>query len=247
MTEVPEEVAPGRLLLRLSTRRDAEAMLPVATQLGQAFGMRLSALFVEEEEAITASMLPIPNVTDFSGEPISATTPTLDAAIRVEAACCARLVQQSAKHAQLPWSFEAKRGGSSSVLLAACTSGDIAVTRYDRIAGGWREAFRLARMLAASSGGALILREAAPKATGNTMLVLGSGERIRTRAAEIADALSAEPSFVSMRDMVEGTVLFPCHTRLIVVEDMILANAEESVLRAIARSRASLMVLSSTD
>jgi hypothetical protein len=232
----------GQLLLRLSTRRDAEAMLPLATQLGKALGMRLSALFVEEEDAIIAATLPLPNVMDFSGKRLAATLPALETVIRLEAERCERLVQQSAEQAQLTWSFESRRGGLSSLLLGACRHGDMAVMRFDRLAGGWRDALGFARMLAATSGDALILRDA-PRATMNTVLVIESGERCRRMADRIANALSAKPVSLSVSEFIAGAVPLSSQIGLVVIDNALLSSAEDEISQAITRVHASLLVL----
>jgi hypothetical protein len=195
MARGSEHTPRRRLILRASSRRDVERGLPISIELAAALRSQLAALFVAEEASLAASALPFPTVVGFSGGTLELDPERLEAAIRREAESCRQMLARAAARARLDWSFETRRGDAVRLACEACSVDDILVIGLDRLAASAADMLALARQVAPSRGGVLLVPERPVQRQG-PLVVLGAPgepatEALSQLAATLAEALGS--------------------------------------------------------
>lgn len=187
----PADARHRRLVLKLSTRHDAEVILDLAVTLAAALHSELSAFFLEEEGSITAGMLPFPTLVDFAGATVPTDRSRIETAFRREAEACRRLLDHAARQAELAWSFLSIRGELPTVLSEIGGTGDILALRLDPIALTVADAIEIARRLGPAFGGILLLPQRAHPHGGAVVMLGDAGPLgvIAETARELARAL----------------------------------------------------------
>lgn len=185
------EVRHRRLVLKLSTRHDAEGALDLAVALAAALHSELSALFLEEESSIAAGMLPFPTLVDFTGTAVPSDRGRIETAFRHEAEACRRLLDRAARDAELAWSFLSIRGELLTVLGEIGGAGDILALRLDPIALTAADAIAIVRRLGPAFGGMLLLPQRRRQPGGQVVVLedIGTLASVADTARQLARAL----------------------------------------------------------
>ncbi|MCC2113791.1 MAG: hypothetical protein KDJ16_17270, partial [Hyphomicrobiales bacterium] len=185
------DTRPRRLVLKLSTRHDAEVALDLAVALAAALHSELSALFLEEESSITAGMLPFPTLVDFTGTTLPSDRARIETAFRREAEACRRLLDRAARQAELAWSFLNIRCELLTVLGDIGGAGDILALRLDPIALTVADAIAIVHRLGPAFGGMLLLPQRARRQGGPVVVLDDSGTvgPVTETARQLAKAL----------------------------------------------------------
>lgn len=236
----------NRLLLRLSTRRDVEVMLPIAADLSLVLGLEISALYIEDEETVAACALPLDNVVGFTGDPIPATVSALEQTMRQEAELCEKLLREKVASAGLTLSFRIARGAGLAPLETEGHSGDIVALRADTVLGSWRRTISAAARLAPKGGGALVVSDDARTRSQDAVVAAGLSHEPSPRLQDIAARLrrgTEHLAFVDLEAMPFQIRSGTSRVRLIVTEKAAIDGAGENLERLLRSSRASLLIL----
>ena len=222
-----------RLLLRLTSRAEAEATVSVAADLGRSLGSDLAALFVEEEDALAACALPFATVLGPQGAVVNVDRPSLETMVMREAAACERLVRRMAERGRLRGSFHTGRGRAEHLLADERRDEDIVVVRGDRLSFDWHRLRQFAADLAPRQGGLLIVPEGPARSGRRTIIAIAGGDHALPPdlAARIARAEEATLEQIDAAEIAHG--YRPSGVRMVIARIDTLTADIARALRAI--------------
>jgi hypothetical protein len=200
-----------RVLLALDAAADARTAIDIAVRFAARAGVRLHAVFVEDEELLNLASSPIARevVAGMRGGGLSSGDVELH--LRAAASRAQQEVLGAARLHALEHSFEIVRGGAEAALSVA-SAGDLVVAAAlaRPVAGYFRLASRWHQVLECVPGAILLARERVGNSTGVVVL-------LRERSARSARMLHAAARIAELGG---GSLTVLCPAELAEAEDI---------------------------
>ena len=231
----------SRVIVSVTSRREAETTLALVGVLCQATHRELVCRYAGETRALDARRLPISNMLDFAGERLDIGMEALAAAMRRDSAACRDLVRSMAETLRIGWHFAGE--GWEGGLDPQPERGDIVVvgTPDGRLTpADLRKA--LERLPA---GGGLLIARQRPRPAHNAMVLLVVADAARPQSERIAEGLaSLGKSQVTRARLAQLPAASMPRPAIALLSESEARNASETELAALLNLRSTILVVS---
>ncbi|WP_137387820.1 hypothetical protein [Rhodoligotrophos defluvii] len=192
MTTTPRPLF-RRIVVGFDSAGEPQMLIETATRLARATRAAIHGVFVEDNRVMALAELPFVKVVHAPGSASAHIgAERMRAAITREAAACESLLSQSARRAQLAWSFGRTQGAFREQLERAADAGDLILVRADPHAGpAVSDALAVARSPRSKAAGLVVVPRLARPVRG-PLALLAAGDKAPLQPLQLAASLAQE-------------------------------------------------------